>query len=144
MLDLLVRRIAKRPAYTIGRLYVGGVYLCDTLEDTDRELVQGMTAAQISAHKVYGKTAIPAGRYRVSITYSPKFRRNLPILHDVTGFEGIRIHSGNTAADSEGCLLVGENKKKGMVLNSRIALDRLMRKLNAAVSRKEEIWITIG
>lgn len=123
---LELKRIAKRPTYTIGRLYIDGQYFCDTCEDCDRGLRDDMPLEYIKHAKVYGITAIPTGTYKVSITYSQKFKKNLPLIHNVKGFEGIRIHSGNTADDSLGCVLVGENKAVGKVLNSRATMDRLM------------------
>jgi hypothetical protein len=93
--------------YTIGRLSIEGQPLCDVIEDTVRD-----------GPKVYGLTAIPYGEYRVVVTMSPKFKRLLPLLLNVDGFEGIRIHKGNSAEDSHGCLIVGENKVKGGVINS--------------------------
>lgn len=97
--------------YTIGRLYVDGVYFCDTLEDKVRAFTK-------EDPKVWGETAIPAGTYKVSVTYSPKFKRKLPYLHNVPHFTGIRIHRGNTHIDTAGCPLVGENKVVGKVINS--------------------------
>lgn len=87
--------------------------------------------------------SIPKGSYRVIINHSARFNKDLPLLLNVPGFEGIRIHTGNKVSDTEGCILVGYNRRKGMVLNSRSAMYFLMEKLNRAVSRKEEIWITI-
>ena len=105
-MHLLLKRIALKPEYTIGKLYIDGQYFCDTLEDTVRE------------KKIAGKTAIPEGTYQVIVNRSPKFKRDLPLLLDVPNFEGIRIHRGNTAKDTSGCILVGENKVKGKVINS--------------------------
>ncbi len=102
-----------------------------------------MTLTEIMKLKRKGETAIPTGRYRVNITYSPRFRRDLPILVDVKGFEGIRIHSGNTARDTEGCILPGENKKVGMVLDSRHWFGVLYDKIRKALNSKQEVWITI-
>ena len=113
MIQIELKRIAKRKDYTIGQLYVDGTYLCDTLEPTWRNLAQG-------ARKLKGRTAIPEGRYPVVVTHSPRFDAWLPLLVGVPGFTGIRIHAGNTAADTEGCILVGQNLKRGQVLNSRI------------------------
>jgi len=109
----------KKDGYTIGRLTVNGTYVCDTLEDTDRGLTSSMSLGEIVSKKVMGKTAIPIGTYKVYITYSPRFKKKMPLLVDVKGFEGIRIHAGNTAADTEGCILCGKNSEKGKVLNSR-------------------------
>lgn len=119
MMKLKLKRIAFKPTYTIGRLFVDGKYVCDTIEDRDRGLTDSMTLEEIMRLKKYGETAIPYGTYRVQITYSPKFKKMMPILIGVKGFEGVRIHSGNTAKDSLGCLLVGRNTKVGMVTESR-------------------------
>ena len=128
-MEILVKRIYKNSSYTIGKMYIDGQYLCDTVEDCDRGLKQSMTSQQIAVKKVYGKTAIPAGRYKVTLTFSNKFKRVLPLVNDVIGFLGIRIHAGNTADDSLGCIIVGENKIKGGVVNSKVTLERLMAKL---------------
>ena len=107
-----VRRTFKGPDYTIGKLYLDGHYLCDTLEDTVRP----------AGTKIAGKTAIPAGTYKVKKTMSPRFKKILPEILNVPGFAGVRIHSGNTAADTEGCLLLGLNKAKGTVLESQATM----------------------
>lgn len=137
---LTLMRIANRPTYCIGKLYVDGVYVCDTLEDTDRGLDDTMDVEEIKKLKVYGKTAIPVGIYPVTITYSPRFKKNLPLLLNVKGYEGIRIHSGNTDKDTLGCILVGQNKQVGKVLNSRKMFDILYREL---VKTKGRIIIDI-
>jgi hypothetical protein len=139
-MDLKLKRIYSGDTYTIGHLYINVDYYCDTLEDTDRGLTDDMSEEQIKKIKVYGRTAIPTGRYKVEVTYSPKFKRHLPILLNVKGFSGIRIHSGNSAEDTLGCLLVGFNKEKGKVLNSRVTSDKLTALLR---NTKEEIYITI-
>ena len=147
-MELVLTRIAKRPSYTIGRLevreqvddeFLAGTkttYICDTLEPTWRDYKHG-------AHKMKGRSAIPEGRYPVVITYSPKFKQWLPILLGVPMFKGIRIHAGNTAKDTEGCILVGENRVKGKVLNSRLWLNRLKEKIVEAKEKGEAVWITI-
>jgi len=151
-MELMLMRIAKQANYTIGRLSVkletpemkcinGQLvtetqrYLCDTLEPKRRNLKK--------EKKIPGRTAIPEGRYRVLITKSYRFQCWLPLLLDVPGFSGIRIHAGNRVADTAGCILPGYNKKKGMVINSRAALHMLMFEMTAALDRGEEIWITI-
>lgn len=113
MIILNVQRIAKKPDYTIGRMYINGVRFCDTLEPPVRDMQAD------GSGKVAGKTAIPAGEYYVQITQSQRFRRLLPLLLNVPHFSGVRIHAGNTVADTQGCILVGENKQVGKVLNSR-------------------------
>lgn len=120
------------PESTIGTLMVDGKFECYTLEDVVRD-----------GPKVYGKTAIPAGTYEVRITYSNHFKRDLPLLLDVPGFEGIRIHPGNTAADTEGCILVGRTKAINRINNSRDAFDSLYAKMLAAWFRKEPITIIV-
>ena len=121
-MQLIIKRHFKGPQYTIGRLFVDGVYECDTLEDTVRE----------DGVKIAGQTAIPAGKYPVRITYSPRFKKMLPMLDNVPNFTGVRIHTGNTAADTEGCILVGYNRVKGRVCDSRAAFRRLFAKLETA------------
>lgn len=106
-----VKRTFKGTEYTIGKLYIDGHYLCDTLEDTVRNGV-----------KIAGKTAIPAGTYKVKKTMSPRFKKILPEILNVPGFTGVRIHAGNTAIDTDGCLLLGLNKKKGQVLESQTTM----------------------
>ena len=136
---LTLRRIAFKESYTIGKLYVDGNYFYDTVEDKERGLDNSMKVYEIKKKKVYGETAIPYGTYKVSITYSPRFKKNLPLVEGVKGFEGVRIHSGNTAKDSLGCIIVGKNKKVGMVLDSRATMEKLMKVLNT----KENIWLII-
>ncbi len=140
MIKLLIKRIAKKPNYTIGKLYIDDKYYCDTLEDTDRGLKQTDSLVSIKTHKIYGKTAIPTGEYYVNLTYSPKFKRILPVIQNVKGYEGIRIHSGNTADDTEGCILVGYNTVKGMVVKSKATLERLIKIL---LQGDDKIIITI-
>lgn len=111
-MQINVRRTFKGPKYTIGKLYIDGHYLCDTLEDTVRP----------AGTKIAGKTAIPAGTYRVKKTMSPRFKKILPEIMNVRGFTGVRIHAGNTAADTDGCLLLGLNKAKGQVLDSQTTM----------------------
>ena len=106
-------RIANRPTYCIGKLYIDGVYQCDVIEDTDRGLDDKMKESEILKKKIKGQTAIPTGVYPVVITYSPKYKKPMPLIDKVKGYSGIRIHSGNTAKDTEGCLIVGKNKEVG-------------------------------
>lgn len=153
-MDILVKRIFSNTRYTIGHLYVDGTYVCDTLEDTDRGFNQYMSYSWIQNQKVIGETAIPVGTYRIDMsTVSPRFVQKayykklcdgkLPRLIDVPGFEGILIHTGNTASETCGCLLTGYNKEKGKVLNSKQAFEKLYAILDEANKRGEEIYITI-
>ncbi|MPS48558.1 DUF5675 family protein [Methylobacillus sp.] len=114
-----------------GLLYVDGVFECFILEDIPRP------------KKVYGKTAIPAGTYRVVITHSPRFKKPMPLLLNVPGFEGIRIHAGNTADDTEGCLLPGRTRSKDFVGQSVLAYNALFAKIKAALDKGEIVTISI-
>lgn len=132
--EIIIKRIAYRTNYTIGKLYVNGNYVCDTLEDKDRGLDNSLSEDYINKIKVFGQTAIPSGKYNVSITYSPHFKKNLPLVTNVKGFDGIRIHSGNTDKDTLGCILVGYNSVTGKVINSKEALAKLMSKLSGKIT----------
>ena len=148
-MELTLKRIALRDTYTIGKLYINGVYLCDTLEDRVRDLNKDGDLNDAGEGKVYSSTAIPYGTYKVTMdVQSPKYSQRasyawckgyLPRLLNVPHFEGILIHSGNDATHSAGCILVGENKVVGKVINSMETLKRLVRLLNSA----EDITITI-
>ena len=139
-MNLTLKRIYTNDQYTIGHLYIDGIYLCDAIEDTDRKLDDSMTEEDIRAKKVYCETAIPIGEYRVILTWSMKFKRLMPRLLNVKGFDGILIHSGNTEKSSCGCLIVGYNKIKGKVINSREAFNKLFSLLKET---KEDISIKI-
>lgn len=138
-MNILIKRIAKKDNYTIGRLYINGQYFCDTLEDKDRGLKQSDNIIVIKAKKIFGKTSIPMGTYNVVLSYSPKFKKILPLVENVKGFSGIRIHQGNTADDTEGCILVGRNNIVGMVTHSQDTLNELLKKLNV----NDNITLTI-
>lgn len=141
-MKLLLKRIAKRDTYTIGKLYIDGAYFCDTCEDCDRGLRQDMTLDYLKHAKVYGKTAIPTGEYELRWTYSPKYRRYMPQIMSVPAYEGIRIHSGNTDKDTLGCILLGQNKVVGKVINSRVTCDRFYNIVEQAC-RDDKVIITI-
>ena len=142
-MEILVKRVAKRPTYTIGKMFTNGEYFSDTLEDTERGLTQDTPLSIIKNKKIAGSTAIPTGRYEVIINRSPKFKRNLPRLQNVPGFDGILIHRGNTDKDTAGCILVGENKVVGKVINSTGYELKLVEILTKAQNNKELITITI-
>ena len=158
-MELVLTRIAKRKSYTIGRLFIrkqvkderlsgeGMALLCDTLEPpvleqkTKTPEYEVMSSPErMAALKPF---AIPEGRYAVVISWSPKFRQWLPILLGVPGFKGIRIHAGNTVNDTQGCILVGENRQPGIVLNSRTCLRRLKQLIVEAKERGEPVWINV-
>lgn len=136
---LKLKRIARKEKYTIGKLYVDGVYFCDTLEDKDRGLTKNMSLEEIKRKKVYGETAIPTGTYVVTVNYSATFKKDMPLLLGVPGYSGVRIHPGNTQADTLGCVLVGQNKEVGKVLNSRVTFSRLM----PLITKAKDVTITI-
>lgn len=122
-MKLTLKRIALRPTYTIGKLYIDDVYFCDTIEDTVRDLNKNGKFDN-GEKKIHSKTAIPYGIYEIKWTYSPRFKKYTPQLINVPSFEGIRIHAGNTSADTEGCLILGKNKQVGKVLNSRDTINK--------------------
>lgn len=126
---LTLIRIANRPTYCIGKLYIDGKWFCDVIEDVDRGLDDSMAEEEIIKKKVKGETAIPTGIYPVYLTYSPKYKKQMPLIDNVKGYSGIRIHSGNTSKDTEGCLIVGKNKEVGKVLESRKTYDALYRRM---------------
>ena len=109
-MKVVLRRRIKGPNFTIGDWIIDGKQLCDTLEDKDRDLFQSMSLAEIKERKVYGETAIPVGKYKIKMTYSPKYKRMMPQVLDVKGSDGIRVHSGNSVKDTLGCVLLGEHK----------------------------------
>lgn len=142
-MEITVKRRYRASDYTIGTMYIDGVRFCDTLEDTDRDYNRNGSLDDPGEGKVMHRTAIPYGTYRVTLRRSPRFGRDLPYLHDVPGFEGILIHRGNTPADTSGCILVGENKAKGQVLNSTPYEIELIRRLREAATKGEEVNIRI-
>lgn len=116
--------------YTEGKLYLNGVYFCDTLENPDRKLYLDLDYDTVSKLKVYGETCIPYGEYRVVLTMSPKFKKLMPLVYPVKCFLGIRIHPGHTVKDTEGCLLVGKKLNDGTLTNSQEIFDELFNKLD--------------
>ena len=155
-MQLTLRRTYKKDTYTIGNLYVDGLWVCSTMEDKDRGLKKTWPLSQIKAVKVPNETAIPLGTYAITMrVQSPKFSQwkysrlygfckgYLPRLLGVPGFDGCLIHIGSTAANSSGCILVGINDKKGMVTKSTETFQKLYSMLKAADERGENISITI-
>lgn len=154
-MKILVNRKWKKEGYTIGKLYIDCVPFCDTLEDKDRGLTSFMPLEKIKVLKKAAVTAIPTGTYNVRMdVVSSKYSKSdwyirnchgakVPRLENVPGYEGILIHSGNTASDTEGCILVGQNKAVGKVLNSKETFLQLYNKMYAAYSKGDKIQITI-
>lgn len=149
-MKLTLKRIAKKKTYTIGKLYIDDVYFCDTIEDVDRGLYQGQNLDLIKKIKIPNKTAIPRGTYKITLNVvSPKYSKKkiyqeicngrVPRLLNVPGYEGVLIHIGNTAEDSAGCILVGENKQVGKVLNSTETFRRLYNKIKGQTDLTIEI-----
>lgn len=134
-MELVLKRRFLGENYTIGSLYIDNKYFCDTLEDTYRDLSK--------VQKVANKTAIPYGKYSIVLNISPKFKRKLPRLVNVPYFEGILIHRGNTPKDTSGCILVGENKVKGKVINSTGYEAKLVQLMEEAINKNEKITINI-
>lgn len=153
-MKISLKRIYTNNQYTIGHIYVDGTYICDSIEDADRGLKDSMTLEEIRSKKIKDKTAIPQGNYKVTMNViSPRFSKKkyykdfcggrLPRITSVKGFDGVLIHIGNTDKDSSGCLIVGYNKEKGKVLNSKQAFEKLYRMLDSANRNGEKIDIKI-
>ena len=142
-MELTLKRETFTEESTIGSLSIDGKFECFILEDKDRGLSDSMPLAEIVATKVYGLTAIPYGRYEIDWTLSNRFKIFMPILLKVKGYEGIRIHKGNTAIDSLGCLICGTRKKNNMVTESTMATKKLYDKIEAAKKQGNKIFITI-
>jgi hypothetical protein len=138
-MKLLLNRFHLAPTYTIGKLSIDGKPFCDVIEDVVRDKNKDGDLQDAGEAKVYGQTAIPYGTYKVQLTMSNRFKKVLPLLLNVPEFEGIRIHAGNTAEDSHGCLLVGENKEKGKVINSAVTMEKLMAILKTGKNIEIEI-----
>ena len=142
-MELRLERKYRSNNYCIDKLYINGKYFSDALEDPDRGLTDSMNLEEIKRIKVKGDTCIPYGTYNVTITYSPRFKKNLPLINNVKGFDGIRIHSGNTPQDTEGCLLLGLNKVKGRVVDSKVTVNKFIDIVQEALNKGEKVTITI-
>jgi hypothetical protein len=130
-MNLLIQRLASDEHRTHGDFFIDGEWECYTLEDVVRE------------EKIYGETAIPAGRYRVTAEFSNRFGSNTLTVNDVPGFTGVRIHAGNTEADTYGCPLVGQVRADASILQSKAALIELKSKALAALNAGEMVWLEI-
>lgn len=143
-MKLILKRKFLGDKYTIGDLLIDGKFFCNTIEDTVRGLPSTCPYTPKGQSckckgKIYAQTAIPTGTYKVTMEYSPRFKRKLPLLHNIPHFIGILIHSGNDESSSAGCLIVGNNTIKGKVTESRVTSD----KLNAILSKETQITIEI-
>lgn len=142
-MEIKLIRKYRNSNYCIDKLYINNTYFSDALEDPDRGLISSMSLTKIQRIKIKGNTCIPYGTYNITITYSPKFKKNLPLVNNVKGFDGIRIHSGNTPNDTSGCILPGFNKIKGQVINSKDTTERLIARINTALSKGEKVTLEI-
>jgi hypothetical protein len=140
---LEVKRTKFSPSATLGELWIDGTFFCHTLEDTSRGLDKNMPEATIKKLKVYGLTAIPKGWYELTVNYSGKFKRSLPLLLNVPGYLGIRIHPGNKAEHTLGCILVGDYSSDTYVVNSKKVFDKLFKVIEETI-KKEKIFVIIN
>ena len=138
-----IRRRWKKEGYTIGELYVNGIFRCNTLEPQDRGFKSCMSSMSIQETKVPGKTAIPTGAYVCHVHWMPKMMKMRPQLISVPGFWGIFIHEGNTVKDTRGCILLGENTSKGFVSHSKQHVISLTEEIQDCEDRQEMVWVTI-
>lgn len=152
-MNIVVDRKWKKEGYTIGNIYINGIFFGNSLEDRDRGLDSNMPLAEIQRKKVYGQTAIPAGTYQVKMTYSNRFATKswgrkyngkVPELLNVKGFDGVRIHPGNTAKDTLGCILIGKNTAKGTVTQSIEYYFKLLDYyILPAIKKNEKLYINL-
>ena len=153
-MEILVHRKYKKAEYTISNLYIDGEWVCNILEDADRGLDDGMELWKIKNKKIPNRTAIPTGRYEIDMsTVSPRFSQKqfymdvcqgkLPRLKNVKGFEGILIHTGNDETHSSGCLLVGLNKVRGKLTDSKETFKKIYALMSEAHANGETIYINI-
>lgn len=129
--------------YTIGRLYVNNRFFSDCLEPPSLHLTERSALRIILIAKYKGYRAIPTGRYRILITRSRRFGRWLPLLMNVKGFEGIRIHAGNKPEDTRGCILLGFNRRKGYVLDSTRCVLTLVKMMTEAIAKGEKVFVEV-
>lgn len=142
-MEITLKRRYLGPEYTVGSWYFDDVYLCDIMEDKVRDINRDGDLDDPGEGKVFAETAIPYGRYKIELSMSPKFKRVLPMILNVKHFTGIRVHRGRTAKHSHGCLLPGENKAKGQVLNSEKYEIEIIKQMMDATNRGEKMFINI-
>lgn len=141
-MNIVLSRKKLEKEYTIGEMILPDGVSYHTMEDTDRGLTSSMPLSEIATIKRPGITAIPKGRYELCLTYSNRFKRSLPLLLDVPGYSGVRIHSGNTAHDTEGCILIGKVCMEDHILDSRAAMKEFMKWFTNAI-HINKVFITI-
>lgn len=141
-MKLKLKRICFKDTYTIGRLYIDDKYFCDTLEDKNRDLNKNGKFDNGEV-KVYSETCIPFGTYSIKLTYAPKFKRELPWIQNVPSFSGILIHRGTTSKNTSGCVLVGENKVVGKLINSASYEIKLVELIKEATTKGDKVTIEI-
>lgn len=139
MLQVLLTRNWRKDTYTIGRIYTNGNFFCNSLEDKDRGLMQGMPLETLKKMKVQDQTAIPVGTYRLRVTMSPRFKRELVEVVDVPAFTGIRFHRGVNENHTSGCVLTGMNKIKGGLVDGAKYEEEFTKMVKAA----DEAWLTV-
>lgn len=145
-MELFVIRKFFKETYTIGRFYCENMFLCSTLEDRIRDLHDRNHDGDFDDEdegKIYGMTAIPCGRYEVIVNYSQKLKRTLPLLLNVPGFTGIRIHAGRNERHTEGCILVGDNKTKGELVNAPYWEGFIKNMIESEIAKGEKVFLTI-
>lgn len=142
-MKITLHRLVFEKGYTEGQFFIDDFYFCDTLEDRTRDYNKDGDLSEPGEEKVYGETAIPFGEYPVVMSYSNRFKRVLPEIINVLDFQGIRIHSGNTAEDSHGCILVGKYASSGRIAESRKTLETLIRLIEETIKSGRKVTIVI-
>ena len=149
-MEIRIDRAWKKRDYTISRVFIDGKRFgdgrnyCNALEDFDRGLTSDMSVDDILSVKVYGKTAIPTGKYSVVLSWSSKFKKILPEVRAVKGFTGIRLHSLNNAEQSQGCIGFGVNDKVGWISNSKYWCNLIQKRISDAISKGEKVYLIVG
>jgi len=142
-IEFILQRIFLGETYTIGKLSLSDKHLCDSIEDKVRDYNKDGDLLDAGETKVFGETAIPYGRRRVTIVFSPHFKRKVPLIHDVPHFTAIEMHAGTTAKDSHGCIIVGENDEKGKVHRSRYWEAYITNMIDDYIEQGNEVYINI-
>lgn len=149
-MEIKIIRKYKKAKYTIGIVYVNGEYFCNSLEDVDRGLSSDMSVDDILKVKKPKETAIPCGRYRITLSYSPKFHNKpyaisgmIPLINGVKGFSAIRMHDGKDESWTDGCILMGRNTKVGQLTDGLAVMTELTKRVSTALFKGESVYVTI-